>query len=172
MLSGAGIEAAGFVLGVAVAVVCGLLAGSAAAHNGRRRWVWIPIGALFPLTPAATVHALEAIPFIDTTWTPSQWFIASAACAAWSGYIAWTKERRAWLWGVLGAVFLYIPLVIVAFMPGMRESSSGRDVSPPKGVHPDSWLAGDASQRRIARRSADLGRSVRDRTHDGFRGLG
>ena len=132
MVTDAEIEAVWTPLFYAGAAIAGaLLAGLAAGQNENRWWTWVPIGALLPFAPAGIVHALEASPFVDTAWTHARWFIASASCAAWSGYIAWTKERSVWLWGVLSAVFLYIPLVIVAFRPSASDSSLERTVSAP-----------------------------------------
>ena len=55
----------------------------------------------------------------------------SVTCAAWSGYLARSKDRRVWLWIVLGAVFAYIALIIVAALPGrggtfLEETLSAR----------------------------------------------
>ena len=112
-------------------------AGLAAAHNGRHWWIWAPIGALLPFGPTATINILEATPLADTAWIPSRGAIASAACAAGCGYIAWSKNRRVWLWIVLGAVFLYVPLVIVAFRRSVGDSALEQTLSGPLGPHPE-----------------------------------
>ena len=120
-----------------VAFTSALLAGLAAGQNGARWWIWVPVGALLPFTPAAIVRLLEATPLVDTAWTRLQWFIASTACAALSGYIAWSKNRRAWLWVVLGALFLYVPLVIVAFRRSVGDSALEQTLSGAREPHPE-----------------------------------
>ena len=124
-------------IAIALAIVSAVLAGLAAAHNGRHWWIWAPIGALLPFTPAAIINIVEASPFVRDPWSPPQWPIASVACAAWSGYVARSKNRNVWLWIVLGAVFLYIPLVIVAFRSRVGDSPLERTVSGPREPHPD-----------------------------------
>ena len=136
--SDAEIEAVWFPFILATVAIAGaLLAGFAATHNGRHWWIWAPIGALLPFSPAAIINVLESSPLARDLWIPPLWAIASPACAAWSGYIARSKNRTVWLWIVLGAVFLYIPLVIVAFRRRVGDSAFERTLSGPREPHPD-----------------------------------
>lgn len=131
-MTDAEIEAAWFPVLLAGAAFTGaLLAGLAAGQNGAPWWIWAPIGALLPFLPAALVRLLDADPPASTAWPSLQWFIASTACAALSGYLAWSKGRNVWLWTLLGALSLYVALVIIAFRPAISDSPLERTVSAP-----------------------------------------
>ena len=131
-MTDAEIEAAWLPFFVAgVAFTSALLAGLAAGQNGAPWWIWVPIGALLPFIPTAIVRFLEATLLVDTEGSPLQWCIASTACAALSGYLAWSKRRTVWLWTLLGAVSLYVALVIIAFRPHAEDSPLEEMLSAP-----------------------------------------
>ena len=106
----------------ALAIGGALVAGGVAHTNGRRWWIWAPLGALFVITPEALVRLLEGSPLHRDSPITTFHAVMSATCAAWSGYLARSKDRRVWLWIVLGAVFAYIALIIVAALPGRGET--------------------------------------------------
>ena len=113
-------------------VLGGALIASGVAHeNGRRWWIWAPLGALFATTPEVLVRLLEGSPLYRDSPITTFHAVMSVTCAAWSGYLARSKDRRVWLWIVLGAVFAYIALIIVAALPGrdgtfLEETLSAR----------------------------------------------
>ena len=113
-------------------VLGGALIASGVAHeNGRRWWIWAPLGALFATTPEVLVRLLEGSPLYRDSPITTFHAVMSVMCAAWSGYLARSKDRRVWLWIVLGAVFAYIALIIVAALPGrggtfLEETLSAR----------------------------------------------
>ena len=116
---------------VMLAVVGGVAAGGVAHENGRRWWIWAPLGALFAIGPQILVPLLEGSPLYRDSPITTLHGVVSVACAAWCGYLARSKHRRVWLWIVLGAVFAYIALITVAVLPGrggtlLEETLSAR----------------------------------------------
>ena len=110
---------------VAIAIFAGggaLVAGGVAGKNGRRWWIWAPLGALFAITPEVLARLLEGSPLYRDSPITTFHAVMSVTCAAWSGYLARSKDRRVWLWIVLGAAFAYIALITVAALPGRGET--------------------------------------------------
>ena len=119
---------------VAIATLAGggaFVAGAVARENGRRWWIWAPLGTLFAITPEVLARLLEGSPLYRDSAITTYHAVTAVTCAAWSGYLARSKDRRVWLWIVLGAVFAYIALIIVAALPGrggtfLEETLSAR----------------------------------------------
>lgn len=103
---------------VAFAIGGALVAGGVAHENGRRWWIWAPLGTLFAIAPQVLVPLLEGSPLYRDSPITTMHGVISVMCAAWCGYLAWSKDRRVRLWIVLGALFAYVALIIVAVMPG------------------------------------------------------
>ena len=119
---------------VAIATLAGggaFVAGAVARENGRRWWIWAPLGTLFAITPEVLARLLEGSPLYRDSPITTYHAVTAVTCAAWSGYLARSKDRRVLLWIVLGAVFAYIALIIVAALPGrdgtfLEETLSAR----------------------------------------------
>ena len=111
-----------FSLFVTFALVGAVAAGGVAHENGRRWWIWAPLGALFAIGPQILVPLLEGTPLYRDSPITTLHGVIAVTCAAWCGYLARSKQRRVWLWIVLGAVFAYIALIIVAVLPGRGET--------------------------------------------------
>ena len=108
-----------------------LVAGGVARENRRRWWIWAPLGALFATTPEVVARLLEGSPLYRDSPITTYHAVMSVMCAAWSGHLARSKDRRVWLWIVLGAVFAYIALIIVAALPGRGETFLEESLSAP-----------------------------------------
>ncbi len=108
-----------------------LVAGGVARENRRRWWIWAPLGALFATTPEVVARLLEGSPLYRDSPITTYHAVMSVMCAAWSGHLARSKDRRVWLWIVFGAVFAYIALIIVAALPGRGETFLEESLSAP-----------------------------------------
>lgn len=131
-------------LALALVLVVGFIAISgatvaviAAQESGRRWWVWLPVGAVFPFVSVGIAFLLVQDPvshllepdtvsqpdeFNPGLWRLTRFTIASAMCATWCGYVARGKNRRVWLWVVLGAVFNELALLVVLVWPRHYDS--------------------------------------------------
>lgn len=107
---------------VTFAVVGAVAAGGVAHENGHRWWVWAPLGTLFAIGPQILVPLLEGTPLYRDSPITTLHGVIAVTCAAWCGHLARSKQRRVWLWIVLGAVFAYVALIIVAVQPGRGEA--------------------------------------------------
>ena len=92
-----------FSLFVTFALVGAVAAGGVAHENGRRWWIWAPLGALFAVGPQVFVPLLEGTPLYRDSPITTLHGVIAVTCAAWCGYLARSKQRRVWLWIVLGA---------------------------------------------------------------------
>ncbi len=132
----------------AFAIIGAYVAGSIARQNGRRAWIWAPVGALFPLIAPIGARFLEGSPRDFGLPISTGYGLASVISAAWAGYLARSKHRRVWLWIVLGAVLPYIALMIVAFSPGRGETLIERTLSAPIETPRDSRFRTGARRRK------------------------
>ncbi|MYA18908.1 MAG: hypothetical protein F4Z25_01265 [Chloroflexi bacterium] len=124
------------IVGVAGPVFAGLVA----AHNGRRWWIWGPLGPVILVGPFVLGVVAGGGPLTVEAiyWKPG--WIPGTICALWCGHIARTKKRSVFLWVVLGAIFLHLSLVVAALMWEKQESLLSSTLDAAIGPPPEPWF--------------------------------
>lgn len=114
--------------------------GLAAGYNGRRWWIWAPLGPVILAGPfiLGVVAGGGPLSVEAIYWKPG--WLPATICALWSGHLARTKERPVLLWAALGAIFLQLGLVVAAFMWKKRESLMSSTLDAAIGPPPEPWF--------------------------------
>ena len=114
--------------------------GLAAGYNGRRWWLWAPLGPLILVGPFVLGVVAGGGPLTVEAiyWKPG--WLPATICALWCGHIARTKERSVLFWAALGAIFLQLALLVAALMWKKQESILSGTLDAALGPPPEPWF--------------------------------